>query len=1390
MRPPDDSWAIAVHSSEHGVHPSGSGLAIDRQRILTCAHVARRIQDPGGEIWVAFPKSKNGPVSRLRVTREQVVFADTGAEVQDLAILHLAEPVPPGVDPVPLRDPASASMLAGRWWAFGFPQGDPAGNSARGTIGEVLAGGLLRIDRKSRYGIESGFSGAGVWSPEYRAVVAVITETEDRRGDGRAIPLHHLKACFPDEQIAGLTGRWSAVEAGDVALSAWGWSLTGDPEAEQHWSPRARGVTIGSEHGYRFQGRTAALQVVKDWLDRDRDRAHRRMLVVTGAPGAGKSAVLGRIVTTADADAVKELPASDAAVRANVGSVACAVHAKGKTTLEVATEIARAASAELPKDIDAFPRVLHAALTRQGRRFNVIIDALDEAVSLSEARDIVRKVILPMTETFSDVDARVVAGSRRAGSSGDLLGRYRESSHLVDLDDPEFYAQEDLAAYALATLQLAGDLRSESEQDGEKPNPYADARIAGPVAARIAELSAGNFLVAGLTARTRGIADDIPKSPEQLSFSPRISDVMDDYLKLVPETAGIDGGKLLTALAFAESPGLPVSLWCEAIQVLGYGNVTEVQLVEFTQTRAASFLVESYGQDGNDAVFRLFHQALNDALLGTDDPGLVRKIKERVLTRAFLATGRDARWEHAPAYLLQSLPAHAAHAGMVDELLADNEYLLHADLLRVIWAAGGASSPEGQRRARLLRMTPEAITVSPLERAALFSVTEVLENLGNAYRVGSWLTPYRALCAATTPRQEHITCTGHQAAVHAVCAVTVDGETLLASGDGDTFSFSGMVRIWDPSTGQQRAVLEGHQNAVKAVCGVTVDGETLLASGDEHGTVRIWDPSTGQQRAVLDTHQVNQPDTFHTMCAVIVDGKTLLAVGDGYVSSRTNARGTVRVWDLSTGQQRAVMKSHHGPVLAMCPVTVDGETLLAAGGWTVQVWDPSTGQQRAILETGGSLAVKAVCGVTVDGETLLAVGNIDGTVRIWDPSTGQQRTVMEAQQYPLWSVCPVTLDGETLLAAGSGDGTVRVWDPSTGQQRALMKSREGQVLAMCAVTVDGRTLLAFNGHRTVQIWELSDKRVGMPQAHQAEVHAVCGVTVDGETLLASGGAARTVPTFDLFDSGGGAVRLWDPATGQQRALLEGHQDTVRAVCAVTVDGETLLASGDDDGMVRVWDPSTGQQRTRLENHENRVFALCAVMVGGETLLASGCGGKVLVWDLSTGQQHAVLSYPGPVQALCAVTVGGETLLAYGGGYTGHGGMVRVWDPTTGQQRAVLEGHQDEIWAVCAVTVEGETLLASGGDRTVRVWDPTTGQQRAVLEGHQDTVRAVCAVTVEGETLLASGGDRTVRVWDPRTGTCVATVPTRHAPRALTGVADSLAIGMDAGILVIRPGVTG
>ena len=87
------------------------------------------------------------------------------------------------------------------------------------------------------------------------------------------------------------------------------------------------------------------------------------------------------------------------------------------------------------------------------RRFNVIIDALDEAANPAQARAIIEGVVLPLVETCSAVGAQVVVGTRRRDDGGDLLGLFGGALSAIDLDEREYFAEEDLAEYAMACTE-------------------------------------------------------------------------------------------------------------------------------------------------------------------------------------------------------------------------------------------------------------------------------------------------------------------------------------------------------------------------------------------------------------------------------------------------------------------------------------------------------------------------------------------------------------------------------------------------------------------------------------------------------------------------------------------------------------------------------------------------------------------------------------------------------------------------------------------------------------------------------------------------------------------------------------------------------------------------
>jgi WD40 repeat protein len=92
------------------------------------------------------------------------------------------------------------------------------------------------------------------------------------------------------------------------------------------------------------------------------------------------------------------------------------------------------------------------------------------------------------------------------------------------------------------------------------------------------------------------------------------------------------------------------------------------------------------------------------------------------------------------------------------------------------------------------------------------------------------------------------------------------------------------------------------------------------------------------------------------------------------------------------------------------------------------------------------------------------------------------------------------------------------------------------------------------------------------------------------------------------------VWLWDTASGQQIAMLEGHTDWVRAV-AFSPDGR-LLASASADRSVWLWDTARGRQIAMLEGHTDWVRGV-AFSPDGRLLASAGNDRSVRLWDTTT-----------------------------------------------------------------------------------------------------------------------------------------------------------------------------
>jgi hypothetical protein len=263
--------------------------------------------------------------------------------------------------------------------------------------------------------------------------------------------------------------------------------------------------------------------------------------------------------------------------------------------------------------------------------------------------------------------------------------------------------------------------------------------------------------------------------------------------------------------------------------------------------------------------------------------------------------------------------------------------------------------------------------------------------------------------------------------------------------------------------------------------GFSPDGKTLDAGGSkgmEGGVLKLWDVAARQERKVID---FSSP----VYCLAPSPDSQTLAAGC--------ADGTVKLLDMESGRDIALLKGHKAPVRCLA-FTPDGKTL-AAGSQdsTTILWDLAAGKERLTLKGHTSTVWSAT--FTPDGRTL-ATGSADATAKLWDAATGDELATCRGHHREIRAIA-IDPRGKR-LATASGDHTVKLWDVASGE--LLLTLRSSDHLWSLAFSPDGKTLAAGNHDGSVNLWRAATESEVAARNADAESFAAARSAPDDPDL--------------------------------------------------------------------------------------------------------------------------------------------------------------------------------------------------------------------------------------------------------------------------------------------------
>ena len=557
--------------------------------------------------------------------------------------------------------------------------------------------------------------------------------------------------------------------------------------------------------------------------------------------------------------------------------------------------------------------------------------------------------------------------------------------------------------------------------------------------------------------------------------------------------------------------------------------------------------------------------------------------------------------------------------------------------------------------------------------------------------------------------------------------VSPDGKFIVSGGEDRA------VRVWDPDTLSELAVLSGHNAPVRAV--VVAHENRKIVSADAAGMIRLW----------------NYSETW-TSESVVRKGQNgaINSLAFSPASSRLASAGTgdyaISLWYMTKKDTLSPMHGkliHHTDEVTALAFSPDGTHLASAGrDKTVALWRVTLAQPKIREVLRGHTDTISGLVFSPDGSKLYTSSH-DKTIRVWNVTSPQARgEVMYQADAPIHSLTS-SRDGTTLACGctgAPGNTLVHLLEIGNSQpkQRAVIKGNR-EVAHTLAFGPDGKMLATGSAEGRLRLWNVANTppvELVSPLGHAHSLRSLA-FSPDGSRLVSGG--------LDL------AARLWEAdssSKNEPQVLPSGWGKTLSA--AFSPNGKTLALGETYSFLVSLWDMEAHppKKRETLRGHSDWVTSV-SISPDGKTL--ASCGGTVIrFWDLTKEKPDATDPFAGtgrkaPPAHLFTFSPDGKR----GAGASWSNGQVWSWKREGNQlvQGVRLDGHQENVLAL-AYAPDSKTFASASRDGTVRIWevDHDNSRLRHVLTSHTEAVFGLAYNPRDGSLITASD-DGWVIIWD-------------------------------------------